>query len=34
MTDLGLIEIADGFLRPTRSGLELQNAVVVELLEE
>lgn len=34
MNDLGLIEIADGFLRLTRSGLELQNAVVVELLEE
>ena len=30
----GLIEIRDGFLRLTRSGLEVQNAVVVELMEE
>lgn len=30
----GLIEIHDGFLRLTRSGLEVQNAVVVELLDE
>lgn len=30
----GLIEIKDGFLRLTRSGLEVQNAVVVELLDE
>lgn len=34
MTRLGLVKIEDGFLRLTRSGLELQNAVVVELLEE
>ncbi len=31
---LGLIEIDSGFLRLTRRGLEVQNAVVVELLEE
>ncbi len=31
---LGLIERKDGFLRLTRSGLEVQNAVVVELMEE
>lgn len=30
----GLIEIENGFLRLTRSGLEVQNAVVVELLDE
>ena len=30
----GLIEIRDGFLRLTRSGMEVQNAVVVELLDE
>lgn len=30
----GLIEIRDGFLRLTASGLEVQNAVVVELLDE
>lgn len=30
----GLIEIRDGFLRLTGSGLEVQNAVVVELLDE
>lgn len=30
---LGLIEITNGFLRLTRSGMEVQNAVVVELLE-
>jgi len=30
----GLIEIEDGFLRLTQSGLEVQNAVVVELLDE
>lgn len=34
LTGLGLIEIADNHLRLTRSGLELQNAVVVELMEE
>lgn len=31
---LGLIEIEGGFLRLTQRGLEVQNAVVVELLEE
>ena len=31
---LGLIEIDSGFLRLTRRGLEVQNAVVVELLQE
>lgn len=31
---LGLIEIDGGFLRLTRRGLEVQNAVVVELLDE
>lgn len=30
----GLIEIKNGFLRLTNSGLEVQNAVVVELLDE
>lgn len=30
----GLIEIKNGYLRLTRSGLEVQNAVVVELLDE
>lgn len=30
----GLIEIKNGFLRLTRKGLEVQNAVVVELLDE
>ena len=29
----GLIEIGDGFLRLTGRGLELQNAVVLELVE-
>ena len=33
LAGLGLVKIEDGFLRLTRSGLELQNAVVVELLE-
>ena len=30
---LGLLECADGFLRLTRRGMEVQNAVVVELLD-
>lgn len=30
----GLVEIQNGFLRLTQRGLELQNAVVVELLED
>ena len=30
---LALIEVRDGFLRLTEKGLELQNAVVVELME-
>lgn len=33
LRSLGLIEIENGFLRLTRSGLEVQNAVVVELLD-
>lgn len=34
MRRMKLIEIEDGFLRLTRSGLEVQNAVVLELLGE
>ena len=31
---LGLARVEDGFLRLTREGMEVQNAVVVELLDE
>lgn len=31
---MGLVRIADGFMQLTRTGLELQNAVVVELMDE
>ena len=34
MQSLGLVQIDGGFLRLTRRGLEVQNAVVVELLDE
>jgi len=34
MEKLGLVMIEGGFLRLTREGLEVQNAVVVELLDE
>ena len=34
LESLGLIALEGGFLRLTRHGLEVQNAVVVELLEE
>ena len=34
LCDLGLVEIEGGFLRLTQRGLEVQNAVVVELLDE
>ena len=34
LQSLGLIEIEDGFLRLTQRGLDVQNAVVVELMEE
>ena len=33
MEKLGLVKIENGFLRLTREGLEVQNAVVVELLD-
>lgn len=33
LTRLGLLECTDGFLRLTRRGMEIQNAVVVELLD-
>ncbi|MCQ2437901.1 MAG: hypothetical protein MJ099_05845, partial [Clostridia bacterium] len=33
LTEAGLIELKDGHLRLTEHGLELQNAVVVELLD-
>lgn len=34
LENYGLIEIQDGFLRLTRAGLELQDSVVLELLED
>ena len=34
LENYGLIEIADGFLRLTPAGLELQDSVVLELMEE
>lgn len=33
LQDMGLLTVEDGFLCLTRSGLELQNAVVVELMD-